>query len=68
LIPNAAYYVKVTNSLTSYSWALKGKPVAPQYVWTSSGLNFIGFPTPSSPVGYERFLQPVPSLLDVSEI
>jgi hypothetical protein len=42
--------------------------VAPQYVWTSSGLNFIGFPTPSSPVGYERFLQPVPSLLDVSEI
>jgi len=68
LIPNAAYYVKVTDSLPTYSWALKGRPVAPQYVWTSSGLNFIGFPTPSSPVGYERFLQPVPSLLDVSEI
>lgn len=68
LIPNAAYYVHVTDTVATYSWALKGKPVAPQYQWSSSGLNFIGFPTPSSPVGYERFLQPVPSLMEVSEI
>ena len=68
LIPNSAFYVHVTDSLASYTWTLKGKPVAPQYLWTSSGLNFIGFPTPGSPVGYERFLQPIPSLMDVSEI
>lgn len=42
LIPNASYYVKVKDSASTYAWLLKGKPVAPQYAWTSSGLNFIG--------------------------
>ena len=68
LIPNASYYVKVKDSATTYSWLLKGKPVAPQYAWTSSGLNFIGFPVPDGTMGYERFFQPVPSLLETAEI
>ena len=68
LIPNASYYVKVKDSATTYNWLLKGKPVAPQYVWTSSGLNFIGFPVPDGNMGYERFFQPVPSLLETAEI
>ena len=68
LIPNASYYVKVKDSLATYNWLLKGKPVAPQYAWTSSGLNFIGFPVPDGNMGYERFFQPVPSLLETAEI
>jgi hypothetical protein len=68
LIPNASYYVKVKDSATTYNWLLKGKPVAPQYAWTSSGLNFIGFPVPDGNMGYERFFQPVPSLLETAEI
>jgi hypothetical protein len=66
LVPNAAYYVKVSGN---YNWAVQGKPVAPQYQWTSSGLNLIGFPTPqTNTVTYEQLLQPVPSLMEVSEI
>jgi hypothetical protein len=68
LIPNASYYVKVKDSSATYNWLLKGKPVTPQYVWTSSGLNFIGFPVPDGNMGYERFFQPVPSLLETAEI
>jgi hypothetical protein len=68
LIPNASYYVKVKDSLATYNWSLKGKPVSPQYAWTSSGLNFIGFPVPDGTMGYERFFQPVPSLLETAEI
>jgi len=68
LIPNASYYVKVKDSSATYNWLLKGKPVAPQYAWTSSGLNFIGFPVPDGNMGYERFFQPVPSLLETAEI
>ncbi len=68
LIPNASYYVKVKDSVATYDWKLKGKPVAPQYAWTSSGLNFIGFPVPDGTMGYERFFQPVPSLLETAEI
>jgi hypothetical protein len=68
LIPNASYYVKVKDSAATYQWLLKGKPVAPQYAWTSSGLNFIGFPVPDGTMGYERFFQPVPSLLETAEI
>jgi len=68
LIPNAAYYVKVASTSATYSWNLKGRPVPPQYSWTSSGLNFIGFPTPSDPISFERLFQPVPSVMEVAEI
>ena len=68
LIPNAAYYVKVADSQTTYSWKIKGRPVPPRYDWTSSGLNFVGFPTPDDPVSLERFFQPVPSLMEVAEV
>lgn len=68
LIPNAAYYVKVADSATTYSWKVKGRPVPPQYSWTSSGLNFIGFPTPDDAISFERLFQPVPTLMEVAEI
>jgi len=68
LVPNAAYYVKVASTSATYSWNIKGRPVPPQYNWTSSGLNFIGFPTPADPISFERLFQPVPSLMEVAEI
>ena len=68
LIPNAAYYVHVVESKADYSWKIKGKPVAPRYQWTSSGLNFIGFAIPDKAVGFERFLLPASGLVASSEI
>lgn len=67
--PNTAYYFKVTGTTaTSVDWSIVGKPVAPRYDWTSSGLNFIGFSVPSTSVTYENLFLPVPSLLEASEI
>jgi hypothetical protein len=60
--------VRVNASRTDYAWAVKGRPVAPRYQWSSSGLNFIGFSTPSGPMGYERFFLPAPALTESSEI
>ena len=52
LIGNAAYLVRVSDPLpdeaNTYSWSIKGRPIPPSYQWTSTGLNFIGFSTPSS--------------------
>lgn len=67
LIPNAAYYVKLADSTPSFTWNIKGRPIAPSYRWLSSGLNFIGFQVPQ-PVTYEMFFGPTPSLLQNSEI
>jgi hypothetical protein len=62
LIPNAAYLVRVRSDLPTYLWQLKGKPVVPRYQWTTSGLNFLGFPTvPVSPPSFEDFVAQAPS-------
>jgi hypothetical protein len=61
LTGNSAYLVYST---TDYTWTLKGRPVLPSYQWSTSGLNFFGFPTVStSPPNFEDFLLPVPGLL-----
>jgi hypothetical protein len=44
LTGNTAYLVKVANTTSSITWAVKGKPLSPHYDWTSSGTNLIGFP------------------------
>jgi hypothetical protein len=50
---NRAYLVRVTGD---YTWSLKGRPRAPRYDWTASGLNLIGFPTsPSNPPTFNNF-------------
>lgn len=65
---NAAYLVKVAGG-SVYTWNLKGKAIAPNYLWTSTGLNFIGFPTPSgAPPTFEAFLGPAPALQQSAEI
>ena len=69
LTGNAAYLVRVGSNVTSYAWSLKGRPVPPNYQWTVSGLNFLGFPTvPASPPNFSAFLTPAPALLSGAEI
>jgi hypothetical protein len=68
LVPNAAYLV-YSAATTNYTWRLKGKPVAPDYSWTTSGLNFLGFPTsPANPPEFDTFLSMAPNLASVAEV
>jgi hypothetical protein len=69
LTGNSAYLVRVANSVASYNWRVPGKPVSPTYRWTLTGLNFIGFPTPTAPApSFESFLAPAPQLQQNAEI
>ena len=69
LAGNAAYLVKVAANTSSYQWVVKGKPVAPNYRWTLTGLNFVGFPTPSQTAPtFDSFLAPSPALQQQGEI
>jgi len=68
LIPNAAYLVHSVAS-TNYTWSIKGKPSPPSYTWTTTGLNFIGFPTPANnPPAFDSFLSLSPSFAGAAEI
>ncbi len=61
---NSAYLVRVDGQAGTYTWNLKGRPIPPRYDWTTSGLNFVGFPTvPANPVTFEKFFLPAPGLL-----
>ncbi len=68
LVGNAAYYVNRASGAGDYAWKLTGRPLSPRYDWTSSGLNFVGFPVAAAGVTFESFLLPYPSLLEVAEI
>ena len=70
LVGNAAYLVNNTNTV-DYTWIIKGKPVPPRYQWTTTGLNFIGFPTPaatSSTLTVDTFLNPAPDFKSNADI
>ncbi len=68
LTPNSAYLV-YSAAATNYNWQIKGKPAPPQYSWTTSGLNFIGFPTsPANPPKYDSFLALSPTLQSQAQI
>lgn len=61
LRPNSAYLVH-SGACSSYTWRLKGGAVAPNYQWTSSGFNFLGFPTPpANPPSFTDFLARAPA-------
>ena len=65
---NSAYLVKVAGN-QSINWAVKGKPLPPNYQWTTSGLNFLGFPSvASNPKSIEDYLGQAGDLLRVSDI
>ncbi|MBI4657422.1 MAG: LamG domain-containing protein [Verrucomicrobia bacterium] len=69
LAGNVACLVRVSSATSSFTWNLKGKPVPPQYQWTTTGLNFLGFPTPAAnPPNFEDFLAKAPSLAQAAEV
>ena len=69
LAGNAAYLVRVGTNAVSYTWNVKGKPLAPVYEWTTKGLNFIGFPTVSAPApSFDSYLAHAPELQQNGEI
>jgi hypothetical protein len=62
LTPNAAYLVH-SSATTNYTWQIKGRPAVPSYAWTTTGLNFIGYPTmPTNPPPFDNFLSLAPVL------
>ncbi|MEK7394718.1 MAG: hypothetical protein AAB214_19340, partial [Fibrobacterota bacterium] len=62
LVGNGAYLVN-NRAATDYVWTVKGKPVPPTYQWTTTGLNFLGFPTPeNAPPNFTDYLNPAPGL------
>lgn len=68
LQPNAAYLIH-SLAATNYTWRLQGRPVAPNYSWSSSGLNLLGFPTPSAnPPAFDAFLSLAPAFASAAEI
>lgn len=69
LAGNAAYLVKVATNTVGYTWLVKGRPVAPNNLWSLTGLNFVGFQTPPTvPPTFESFLAPAPVLQANAEI
>lgn len=69
LVGNAAYLVRVAASSPTYTWNLMGKPVPFNFQWTSTGLNFVGFPTPAqNPPTFEALLTPAPAIQSAAEI
>jgi hypothetical protein len=66
---NIACLVRVDSAVPNYVWQLKGKPALPQYQWTTTGLNFLGFPTPAAaPPWFDDFLAKSPELQQKAEV
>ncbi len=62
LVGNGAYLVNNRNT-NDFVWSVMGRPVPPTYQWTTTGLNFLGFPTPSNAApSFSTYLTPAPSL------
>lgn len=66
--PNAAYLIKVADGFTSVTLTLKGRPVLPNYRWTTSGVNFVGFPTTSPAPTFSQFLAQSAALAETTNI
>lgn len=59
---NLPYLVKVKATVATYTWSLKGRPFVPRYQWSTSGLNFLGFPAdPVTPPTFDTFLAKAPA-------
>ena len=69
MVGNAAYLVRVSEDTATHAWTIQGKPLVPSYQWTTTGLNFIGFPTvPTGAPMWEDFIEPSPELQLNAEI
>ena len=55
LTGNSAYLIRVKSGTLGFALELIGKPLVPNYSFSSSGLNFIGFPISPSDLTFESF-------------
>ena len=53
---NSAYLVKVREGAANVSYTLKGRPVRPDYPWSTSGVNLLGFATAATAPTFAQFL------------
>jgi hypothetical protein len=53
---NAAYLVKVRDGAAPVTFTLKGRPIRPEYPWTTTGVNLVGFPVSSPAPVFSEFL------------
>lgn len=68
LVGDAAYLVRVANA-DLFSWRIKGRVVPQNYTWTTTGLNFVGFPTnPADPPDFSSFFSLSPNLVRLPEV
>jgi hypothetical protein len=65
----AACLVRVADVGSNYVLRLRGRVVPPRYVWTSTGLNFLGLPAPTNAsVNIEQFFRPGGDILRELEV
>ena len=68
LLANKAFLVRSTNA-GNYSWVIKGRPAPPNYQWTTSGENFIGFPVdPTRSITFNKYLSDAPLFANTAQI
>ncbi len=66
---NVSVLVRVANNVSEYNWVVRGRAMPPEQSWSSSGLNFIGFPVPSAVAPlWSDFLGGNRTLLNEAEI
>lgn len=66
---NVAVLVRVASNVPEYNWVVRGRAMPPEQSWSSSGLNFIGFPVPTDPAPlWSDFLGGNRTLLNEAEI
>jgi len=51
---NAAYLIKVKDGAATVAFTLKGRPAQPNYPWTTTGVNLVGFPTVATPPTFSQ--------------
>jgi hypothetical protein len=68
LSANCAYLVH-SFATTNYTWRVQGQPVPPSYSWDLTGLNFLGFSTPSvNPPNFQNYLAPDSAISGVVQL
>ena len=66
--PDAPYLIRVADGSTASTLSLQGRPVVPNYKWSTTGVNFVGFPTTSPGPTFSQFLAPSAALADTTNV
>lgn len=53
---NSAYLIKLRDGAPNLIFSLKGRPTRPDYPWTTTGVNLVGFPVSTTVSTFTNFL------------